>query len=116
LRILTAWPATNELETPDLGYVARPLPVVSVEGFGAQDFEAVQQGSFDVLYYYSRKWEPPNNWLAKVPWLGDLEARYFDYAPQIPEENLRARFHLGLLARWERRGQWVAIYRVDVAR
>lgn len=110
MRVLTAWPATNELETPDLGYVARALHVVPVEGFGAHDFEAVQPGSFDILYYYSRKWQPPNNWLARLRWLERLEARYFDYAPQMPEAELETRFRLTRLARWERRGQWVAIY------
>jgi 4-amino-4-deoxy-L-arabinose transferase-like glycosyltransferase len=110
LRILTAWPGTNELETPDLGYVAKALHVVSVEGFAARDFEAVQPQSFDVLYYYSRKWEPAGSWLAMFPWLERLEARYFDYAPQLPEDELQSRFHLTRLARWQRRGQWVAIY------
>ncbi|HXJ92528.1 MAG TPA: glycosyltransferase family 39 protein [Terriglobia bacterium] len=112
-RILTAWPATNELETPDLGYVTQPLNVVPVEGFSAQDFESVQPGSFDVLYSYSRKWEPPNNWLVRFPWLERLESRYFDYSPQMPEDKLQARFHLRRLARWERRGQWVAIYQAE---
>jgi Dolichyl-phosphate-mannose-protein mannosyltransferase len=116
LRVLTAWPATNELETPDLGYVGKALDVVSVEGFGAQDFAAVQPGSFDVLYYYSRKWEPPNNWLVRSRWLEHLEARYFDYAPQMPEAGLEARFHLTRRARWERRGQWVALYQAGAGR
>jgi hypothetical protein len=112
-RILTAWPATNELETPDLGYVTQALHVVPVEGFAARDFESVQPGSFDVLYYYSRKWEPPNNWLVRFRWLERLESRYFDYAPQLPENELQARFHLTRLARWERRGQWVAVYQAE---
>ena len=109
-RVLTAWPATDELETPDLGYVPRALDVVAVDGFGTRDFGAVQPASFDVLYYYSRKWEPADNWLARFSWLGRLEARYFDYAPQVPETKLEERFHLTRLARWERRGQWAAIY------
>lgn len=110
LRILTAWPATNELETPDLGYVTRPLRVVPVDGFSAVDLQGVKPGSFDVLYLYSRKWEPPGNWAERVPWLARIQSRYFDYSPQAPEQELAARFHLRLFARWERRGQWVAIY------
>ena len=110
LRILTAWPATNELETPELGYVTRPLRVVPVDGFSTGDLRGVVPGSFDVLYLYSRKWEPPNNWVERIPWLANLQLRYFDYAPQMPEQALAARFHLKLVARWERRGQWAAIY------
>lgn len=111
LRILTAWPATNELETPDLGYVTRPLRVVPVDGFSARDFQSVAPGSFDVLYLYSRKWEPPGNWAERIPWVARLQLQYFNYSPQLPEQALATRFHLTLVARWERRGQWVAIYK-----
>ena len=110
-RILTAWPATNELSTPDLGYVGAPLGVVPVEGFGAADFRAVPPGSFDLLYLYSRKWEPPGNWLVCVPGLEGIEQRYFGYEPQVPAAALEEQFHLQLVARWERRGQWAAIYK-----
>lgn len=110
LRILTAWPATNELETPDLGYVTRPLHVVPVDGFSAGDLQNATPESFDVLYLYSRKWEPAGNWAERIPWLARLQSRYFDYAPQVPGQQVADRFHLKLDARWERRGQWVAIY------
>jgi len=110
LRILTAWPATNELQTPDLGYVKRPLRVVPVDGFTVADFQAVEPSSFDVLYLYSRKWEPQGNWMDRFPWLIRLQSRYFDYSPQVSEQEIAARFHLKLAARWDRRAQWVAIY------
>jgi hypothetical protein len=110
MRILTAWPATNELTTPDLGYVAAPLRVTPVEGFAPADLAAIKTGSFDLVYLYSRKWEPPGNWLARFPWIETIEARYFGYAPQAPAEEIERQFDLRLLARWERRGQWAAIY------
>jgi Dolichyl-phosphate-mannose-protein mannosyltransferase len=110
VRILTAWPATNELSTPDLGYVRAPLNVVGVEGFGATHFKSVQPGSFDLLYLYSRKWEPPGNWLLRLARLEAIEERYFGYQPQASAAELQARFHLRLLKRWESRGQWAAIY------
>ncbi|HEV2425452.1 MAG TPA: glycosyltransferase family 39 protein [Terriglobia bacterium] len=110
LRILSAWPATNELETPDLGYVTRPLRVVPVGGFSAGDLQRVAPESFDVLYLYSRKWEPPGDWVERLPWMAELQLRYFDYSPQMTAQALASRFHLKLSARWERGGQWVAIY------
>ena len=115
LRILTAWPATNELTTPDLGYVAAPLQVTPVDGFAPADFATVKAGSFDLVYLYSRKWEPPGNWLARFAWIQKIEARYFDYSPQVPEEEIVRRYDLRLLARWQRRGQWAAIYEVAAA-
>ena len=109
-RILTAWPATDELAQPALGYVRRPLRIVPVEGFAPQDFAGVPPESFDLLYLYSRKWEPPGNWVARFPvWLR-VQGRYFDYRPQLASEDLAGRYHLKLLAEYTRRGQWVRIY------
>lgn len=109
-RILTAWPATNELTQPFLGYVHKPLRIVQVEGFATKDFTNVPPESFDLLYLYSRRWEPSGNWVARFPaWLR-MQQRYFDYQPQVAPQALAARFHLRLLSQMERRGQWVQIY------
>jgi 4-amino-4-deoxy-L-arabinose transferase-like glycosyltransferase len=109
-RILTTWPASDELAHPFLGYVRHPLNVVAVEGFGRREFPNVSPESFDSLYLYSRRWEPANNWLRRFPWLQRIQERYFEYQPQIPERELAARYHLRLLASFERRGHWVRIY------
>ena len=109
-RILTAWPATDELARPFLGYVRQPLKVVPVQGFGRQDFDGVSPESFDCLYLYSRRWEPGNNWLRRFPWLQRLQERYFEYQPQVPENELATKYHLHLLASFERRHQWARIY------
>ena len=54
-RVLTAWPATNELTTPLLGYVNRPVRVLPVEDFKRGTLqEALSQGaSFDAVLIYS---------------------------------------------------------------
>jgi len=109
-RILTAWPASDELLHPFLGYVRQPLAVVTVEGFGRHDFDSVSLESFDCLYLYSRRWEPAHNWMRSLPWWQRLQQRYFEYQPQIPEHELAVRYHLRLLTSFERRGQWVRIY------
>ena len=108
--ILTVWPATDDLARPFLGYVGNPLRVVPLRGFAATDFAEVNPESFDLLYFYSQKWEPPGNWTARFPpWLR-VQMRYFDYHSQIAAEALVARYHLRLLTEMERRGQWVRIY------
>jgi hypothetical protein len=109
-RILTAWPASDELAHPPLGYISRPLDVVAVEGFGRHDFDHVTPESFDCLYLYSRRWEPSSNGLRHFSWLQRLQERYFDYQPQIAEQELAARYHLRLLTTYEKRRQWVKIY------
>ena len=50
----------TELTTPALGYVSRPLRVTAVRGSTAADFDNTSPESFDLLYFYSRRWEPKN--------------------------------------------------------
>lgn len=105
-RILTAWPATDELSHPDLGYVDKPLRVVGVPGFAPPNFRNVPESSFDLVYLYSRKWDPPDNWLRRMP----LLARAGGYTPPIRPPFLAFRYQLHEVASFERRGQWVKIY------
>jgi 4-amino-4-deoxy-L-arabinose transferase-like glycosyltransferase len=109
-RILTAWPATDELTEPFLGYVRRPLRVAPVQGFTPQEFADVPPESFDLLYLYSRRWEPRGNWVARFPGWLRVQGRYFDYHQQVATQALVARYHLRLLAEMKHRGQWVRIY------
>jgi 4-amino-4-deoxy-L-arabinose transferase-like glycosyltransferase len=105
-RVLTAWPATDELGHPELGYVKRPMRVVGVPGFAPPDFRNIPGDSFDLLYLYSRKWDPPGNWLLRYPWLARLDR----YTPPIHPGFAAFRYNLHLVATFERRGQWVRIY------
>lgn len=109
-RILTAWPATDELADPRLGYVRTPLRVAPIDSFTPRDFTDVRPDTFDLLYLYSRRWEPPGNWVARFPFWLRLQGRYFDYQPQAAAQSLVERYHLRLIAEMERRGQWVRIY------
>jgi dolichyl-phosphate-mannose-protein mannosyltransferase len=109
-RILTAWPASDEITRPFLGYVQKPLRVVALSGLTPADFSNIQPESFDYVYLYSRKWEPRYNWLKVFPRFQKIQERHFDYAPQVDEEVLAARFKLKRVAQFERRGQWVRIY------
>jgi 4-amino-4-deoxy-L-arabinose transferase-like glycosyltransferase len=109
-RILTAWPATDELTELFLGYVRRPLRVAPVQGFTPRDFANVPPESFDLLFLYSRQWEPPGNWVARFPGWLRVQGRYFNYHQQVATQALVARYHLRLLAEIEHRGQWVRIY------
>ncbi len=105
-RVLTAWPATDELSHPELGYVKKPMRVVSVAGFSPPDFRPISGDSFDLLYLYSRKWNPPSNWLLRYPWL----ARADGYSPPIHPGFVAFRYDLHQVAVFQRRGQWVKIY------
>ncbi|HEV2498040.1 MAG TPA: glycosyltransferase family 39 protein [Terriglobia bacterium] len=106
--ILTAWPATDELRQPALGYVHRPLRVTQVDDFTPACFARVPR--FDVLYLYSRKWDPLDNWLTSLRPLRAISRQFYDYQPAARPRELAARFHLRLIKELDSKGQWVKIY------
>ncbi len=54
-RVLTAWPATDELKNPYYGYLERPLQVFPVENFKREALEQAsqQKSSYDLAFLYS---------------------------------------------------------------
>lgn len=107
--ILTAWPSTDELRQPSLGYVRRPLRVAQVDDFTPSSFASAPR--FDVLYLYSRKWDPPDNWLTRFGPLRAFTRRFYAYQPAARPGEIAAGCHLRLIEEFDRRGQWVRIYR-----
>lgn len=54
-RVLTSWPATDELKNPYLGYTPRPLAVFPVEDFKRETLEQVarRESDYDAALLYS---------------------------------------------------------------
>src|SRR5258705_7771367 len=78
-RVLTAWPASDELTRPYLGYVARPMRVVRIEHFAVEQLMSaadarsnVAGADFDVALVFSTKYEPAHpllrNWRTWQEW------------------------------------------------
>jgi hypothetical protein len=89
-RILTSWPATDELRNPYYGYTTRPLKVVTADNFLRPELEraAARKAEYDVAFLYSTH--------------GGLE---LEEAARL----LGAR----VVFQQHRKGQWVAVVEVD---
>ena len=110
-RVLTAWPASGELTQPTLGYVARPMQVVSLENFTIDELMSAAElrESFDVALVFSTKYEPPHPWLEHWEAWQQIKARFFGYHRDAPPA-LAAQLLGGDIVYAERRpGQWIAI-------
>ena len=85
-RVLTAWPASDEITKPFLGYVKRPLTVVPIENFSAPEIERAAQmkEQFDVAYLFTTKWEPPHPLFSDLLFGKKIEERWFDYHVDMP--------------------------------
>lgn len=87
LRVLTAWPATDELTKPYLGYVQQPLQVHPVADFTSEQMlrARLEHGRFQVAYLFSTKYES-STWFRSEVW-EKLNRRFFDYHRDLPPEE-----------------------------
>jgi hypothetical protein len=116
-RVLTSWPASDEISRPYLGYVTRPLRVVRIEDFTADEVIAAAQerARFDVALVFSTKYEPArplfDHWRA---W-EKLKTRFFGFHRDLPPA-ITAQLLGGRVAFTEKSaGQWVAVIELERA-
>ncbi len=114
-RVLTAWPATDELSKPYLGYVSAPLRVVPVENFSRQHADAASQGqrNYDLVLAFSTKHQPSFNLLDRVRMWEDLESRFFGYYRDLKPEEATRLCRGKVVFSEQRGGQWVAVIEVE---
>lgn len=106
--VTTAWPLSDALSNPLLGYVTRPLRVHPIDNFQPAAWDHVDPGTLEVTAFYSRSWERPGGWQDWPP-VARLLQKYFGYRRQISRGELIERFRLRPVARWESRGHWMEI-------
>ncbi|HLW85868.1 MAG TPA: hypothetical protein VKR60_11695 [Candidatus Sulfotelmatobacter sp.] len=116
-RVLTAWPASDELTRPWLGYLTRPMRVVRIEDFSADEvFSAADfRSNFDVAFIFSTKYEPARPLLAHWKRWEELKTRFFGFHRDLPPAAA-ARILGGRIVFSEaRKGQWVAVVEMEKA-
>ncbi|MGA9040552.1 MAG: glycosyltransferase family 39 protein [Terriglobales bacterium] len=114
-RVLTAWPASEELTQPFLGYIPRPMQVVRMEDFTAEQLmSAADLGSkFDVALVFSQKYEPPHPILERWhTWL-EWKTRFFGYHRDLPPAAAAQILGGHLVYEEKCRGQWIGIIEMD---
>jgi len=113
--VLSAWPMTDELTRPELGYVNKPWDVYRVEDFTEPQIEkaAAQPEQYSAALVFSTKYDPPP--LLRVFGMGSeaMEERFFGLHHDLPPEQIA--HQLGGTLVWEREdhGMWVALIRFN---
>ena len=113
--VLTAWPASDELTRPYLGYVSKPLPVATMRDFALEEvFKArAMRSHYQVALVFSTRYDQPT-------WFGsrafeNLSRRYFDYHSDAPPEVI-ANLLGGKIVFLEReKAEWVAVLEIEEA-
>ncbi|MFZ0477557.1 MAG: glycosyltransferase family 39 protein [Terriglobales bacterium] len=113
--VLTAWPASDELARPWLGYVGQPFRLVRIEDFtSAQiDLAAARRNDFDVAFVFSTKYQPPRDLLANWTEWQQIKERFFGYHRDLLPEEIARRLGGRIVFSKEEHRLWVAVITID---
>ncbi len=114
-RVLTAWPASDELTRPYLGYVTRPMRVLRIEHFAAEQLmsAADARSNFDVALVFSTKYEPVHPLLERWRLWQDWKARFFGYHRDVPASAAAHILGGNLVYTETRNGQWIGVIEME---
>lgn len=128
--VLTAWPASDELTRPWLGYVTRPVQVVRIEDFSLEQIISAAdfRDHYEVALVFSTKYEPQHSllerWMmsgSKTGWRAHVFARwqawksqFFGYHRDLPAKAAAQVLGGTIVFSEEHKGQWVAV--IEMAR
>jgi 4-amino-4-deoxy-L-arabinose transferase-like glycosyltransferase len=120
-RVLTAWPATDELSQPYLGYVHDAMKVVRIEDFTAEHLMAAadSRSAYDVALVFSTKYQAPHSFFDRWPLWQQWKRRFFGFHVDMSPKAAAAVLGGDVVYADERAGQWVAVIqlrRIEEAR
>ena len=109
--VLTAWPASDEISKPELGYIRKPLPAFSIDNFSSAELAraSAHPGAYTAALVFSTKYDPPHLPLNLGEKNRALDEKYFGFHHDLsPWEVAQL---LGGTVTWhdERDGQWAAV-------
>lgn len=111
--VLSAWPMTDALAKPELGYVKEPFATVSIEDFSAGEIAraSAESGRYSAALVFSTKYDPPSPLFSFGERGRVLDERYFGLHHDLSPEQIALELHGTLV--WKRmdHGLWIALIR-----
>ncbi len=113
-RVLTAWPASDELTRPWLRYVSKPMQVARIENFSLPQIQlaAEQREQYQIAYVFSTKLEPATPMVTASLWTR-IQEKYFDYHRDLSPEAIAGLLGGRITYQARRGGEWVAIISIE---
>jgi hypothetical protein len=110
-RVLTAWPASDELTRPYLGYVSKPMQVVKIEDFSAEQVlsAADARARFNVALVFSTKYQPQHTIFDRWRRWQEWKSRYFGYHVDLTPEIAASVLGGKVVYKERLHGQWVGV-------
>ena len=112
---LTAWPASDELTRPWLGYVTRPVQVVRIEDFSLEEVLSAAEfrSHFEVALVFSTKYEPAHPLLDRWKTWEEMKRRFFGFHRDLPPAAVARILGAQIAFSEERKGQWAAVIEME---
>jgi hypothetical protein len=113
--VLTAWPMSDELTKPELGYLKEPFAVYRLEDFSeGQIMRAAQEPeAYSTALVFSTKAEPKRPLLGFAS--GWMEEKYFGLHHDLDSEQIARQLGGTLVWKKEDQGEWVGLIRFNRA-
>jgi hypothetical protein len=114
-RVLTAWPASDEITRPWLGYTTRPMRVVRIEDFSLDEIlsAAELRSNYEVALLFSTKYEPgPARWDRWQTWTA-MKSRFFGFHRDLPPAAAAHLLGGHVVFSEQRQGQWIAVIELE---
>jgi len=112
--VLTAWPMTDELTRPELGYVTEPWDVCRVEDFAAAQIAraAAEPQCYSAALVFSTKYDPPPL-ISIGPMDESTDERFFGLHHDLSPPVIASRLGGALVWRRDDDGMWIALIRFN---
>jgi 4-amino-4-deoxy-L-arabinose transferase-like glycosyltransferase len=113
--VLSAWPATDELTRPELGYLKQPFTVVAIEDFTAAQIAraADEPERYSAALVFSTKYDPPSPLITLGARSRAADERYFGLHHDLLPEEIARQLHGELVWKQQEQGLWIAIIRFN---
>ena len=113
--VLTAWPVSDELTKPELGYLKTPFDVDQIDNFSAEQIAraAAEPEKYSAALVFSTKYDPPP--MLSLPGLRSeaMEERFFGLHHDLTPETIARELGGTLVWKREDQGMWIALIRFD---
>jgi len=111
--VLSAWPATDELTKPYLGYARQPFTVFPVRDFTVEALLRARpmRSQYQVAYLFSTKYET-STWFHSAFW-EKLNQRFFDYHRDVSPETAAEMLGGKIVFLARSKGEWVEIVEIE---
>jgi hypothetical protein len=113
--VLTAWPMSDELSRPELGYLKQPYEVYTLKNFTAASIAraAAEQQKYSAALVFSTQYEPQSSVFTLGSGSKVMDERYFGLHHDLLPEEIARELGGALVWKQEDQGQWIALIRFN---